>query len=75
MAKERVYADHEKRGIHGLDLANPGASDRVAMEVSGNPQVLREAREPTVSASYRKGGAVTPRKYFSDAHNYRRGSP
>src|SRR5262245_11267318 len=43
--------------IHGL--APPGAGDRVDMVTAGNPQVLREAREPTVSAKLRKRGGRT----------------
>jgi hypothetical protein len=68
--KSHLY-DHIPKG---------SAGDRLDMQVSGNPAVLEEAElgNNNLSApSYRKSGgrvAHTHKAYFSDAHNYRRGS-
>jgi hypothetical protein len=49
--------------IHGL--APPSAPERIDQITAGNRQVLREAREPTVSAPRKRGGRTGAHKQLT----------
>jgi hypothetical protein len=58
MAKVRDFRPVKDSTFRGL--AAPGASHRIDQRVVGNPNVFKEAAEPTANANYRKkGGRIT----------------